>query len=255
VVSLVFSPDGRTFASGSCGRFNSAGLCVEGEVFLWDVGSSEPYLRLNDTVGFPQGLAFSPDGRRLAANDCGLVEVVGQCVEGAIQLWELPSGRALDELVGHTAFVWNIAFSPDGETLASASADNTIILWDLQSGQPIGQRLTNHGGPVRRLTFSPHGSLLASSGFDNLVFLWDVATGQALGGPLAVHPNNVLGLTFSPDGKTLASADQDGSIVLSDIDFSSWRERACRVANRNLRSEEWELFFGDTAFRVTCPGR
>jgi WD40 repeat protein len=255
VVSLVFSPDGRTFASGSCGRFNSAGLCVEGEVFLWDVSSSEPYLRLNDTVGFPQGLAFSPDGRRLAANDCGLVEVVGQCVEGAIQLWELPSGRALDELVGHTAFVWNIAFSPDGETLASASADNTIILWDLQSGQPIGQRLTNHGGPVRRLTFSPHGSLLASSGFDNLVFLWDVATGQALGGPLAVHPNNVLGLTFSPDGKTLASADQDGSIVLSDIDFSSWRERACRVANRNLRSEEWELFFGDTAFRVTCPGR
>jgi WD40 repeat protein len=212
-------------------------------------------LRVYDTVGLPQGLAFSPDGTLLAANDCKLVEVVGQCVEGAIQLWELPSGRAIAELEGHNSFVWNVAFSPNGDRLASASADNTIILWDLETGQPIGQQLTNHGGPVRRLDFSPDGSLLASGGFDNLVFLWDVETEQALGGPLVTHPNNVLGVDISPDGKRLASASQDGSIVISEIDLASWRGRACRMANRNLRPEEWELFFGNTPYRLTCPER
>ena len=253
VVNLVFSPDGRYLASGSCAAFHPAGSCRQGQVILWDMNTGEIVRAIDETVGFSQALAFSPDGQVLSINDCIRVEVAGVCVEASVKLFEVATGEILQSLVGNSAFVWSASFSPDGEILATGSADNTIILWDVASGQPLGSTLSNHGGPVRRVTFSPDGTRLASAGFDNVVILWDVASGQAIGGPLAAYTNNAMDAVFSPDGKQLASASLDDNITLSDVSLESWRERACRMANRNLRSQEWTQFFGDSPFRETCP--
>jgi len=76
-------------------------------------------------------------------------------------------------LVGHSGLVKIIAFSPDGQTLASGGFDSNIILWDIATRQSIGQPLARHTGGVFSLAFRPDGSL-ASGSVDNTIILWDL---------------------------------------------------------------------------------
>jgi len=68
-----------------------------------------------------------------------------------------------------------VTFSPDGTTLASASPDHTVRLWDLATSRPIGAPLTGHTGQVTSVAFSPDGKTLAADSADHTVRLWDVA--------------------------------------------------------------------------------
>ena len=120
-------------------------------------------------------------------------------------------------LHGHTDFVTNVTFSPDGRMLASSSDDDTIILWDLAALQPIGPPLTGHTDYVKDVAFSPDGQMLASAARDHTVRLWDVATGEPIGLPLEQHHDQVNAVAFSPDGQKLVSASSDGTIMLWDI--------------------------------------
>jgi WD40 repeat protein len=254
VVNITFSHDGSLMASGGCSQFHLSGACISGEAIIWDLTTFEPTKILTETVGFVQALDFSPDDNLLALTDCSNVEVAGTCLAGVVRLVDWATGETVKSLEGHNGFIWSADFSPDGQLLATSSADNSIIIWDVASGQPVGQRLSNHGGPVRRVAFSPDGSRLASAGIDNVVFLWDVANGQAIGGAMVGYANNAMDIAFTPDGSTLVASSLDGSITLLDIELSSWLEEGCKRANRNMRPEEWELFFGDRAYRETCPG-
>ena len=111
-------------------------------------------------------------------------------------------------LHGHTAEVHKVVFSPDGKILASASGtngvDNSVRLWDVASGQPVGQPLLGHQESVIALSFSPDGRYLASTDRKEII-LWDVAALKPIGQPLKGHSGDVLSLAFSPDSKLLAS--------------------------------------------------
>ena len=113
-------------------------------------------------------------------------------------------------------------FPPDGTTLASGGADETVRLWDVASGQEK-TTLQGHIGSVESVSFSPDGTTLASGGADETVRLWDVASGQEKT-TLQGHIGSVFSVSFSPDGTTLASGGADETVRLWDV--ASGQEKA-----------------------------
>jgi WD40 repeat protein/beta-lactamase regulating signal transducer with metallopeptidase domain len=245
VVTVVFSPDGTTLASGSC----------EGTIRIWDVATGTSRRELPGLSGVTE-LAFSPDGRLLASAGEGNIVTLWDVETGAetarltdlrwpvycvafspdgsllvtgggtpddrpgaqaeLKIWDVAGQSLLKTLEGHTAAVVSARFSPDGLGLATGGLDETIRMWDVKSARP---RLTVGGlsNCVQALAFSPDGRTLAWSGRnDGLVSLRDAETGGEVV-RFVGHSALVRGIAFAPDGRSLASGGDDRSIKLWDV--------------------------------------
>ncbi|MGH3772195.1 MAG: TIR domain-containing protein [Pseudonocardiaceae bacterium] len=126
-------------------------------------------------------------------------------------------------LTGHTNSVRAVAFSPDGHTLATSSADQSVRLWnvaDPAQPAPLGPPLTGHTNSVNAVAFSPDGHTLATGGTDKTVRLWNVTDAThptQLSPPLTGHTNSVFAVAFSPDGHTLATGGLDQAVRLWNV--------------------------------------
>ncbi|MGH2941653.1 MAG: NB-ARC domain-containing protein [Solirubrobacteraceae bacterium] len=131
--------------------------------------------------------------------------------------WGLPDAHhALRRVLqGHSVWVNGVVVSTDGATLASASDDESVRLWDLRGGTQIAL-LEGHNGRVLSVAFSPDGARLASAGDDGVMRLWDLRGGTQTA-LLRGHDGVARAVAFSPDGATLASAGNDGSVRLWDV--------------------------------------
>jgi WD40 repeat protein len=144
--------------------------------------------------------------------------------DGLISLWRLPQLDSSLPSMGqrqlvplrpplshHQGWVWCIRFSPDGQLLASASADHTIKLWNVQTWQE--RTLLGHQDTVRWVSFHPNGDVLASCGNDKSIRIWQIGTGELLQTHIG-HQHSVRSIAFSPDGRFLVSASDDLTLKL-----------------------------------------
>src|ERR1039458_679072 len=108
-------------------------------------------------------------------------------------------------LVGHAGPVSSVAFSPNGGTLAAATENGTVQLWDMQRDSLVGT-LRGLVRIVDSVAFSPNGRTVAAGSRGGAVRLWDAPSRRQLGAVLKAHAGSVYSVTFSPNGRTLAAA-------------------------------------------------
>lgn len=155
------------------------------------------------TFGRITSVAFSPDEKMLETSN----------LNGEIFLWK----GFLDEelfvsLQAHIFWVRDATFNLNGNVIASGSTDQTVKLWETNTGKCLGV-LEEHSERVRTVTFSPEGEILASSGDDRIIKLWSVETGQCIK-TLRGHTGRVSSVVFSPQPDTLASCSEDQTLKL-----------------------------------------
>ena len=211
ISSLAFDPTGKILATGwTDGKQLSANQ--------WDVATSQP---IGQPIrGYPPPVAFSPDGKRLAA----LIDTAKK-----VRIVEAATGRTVAELheeLGFTA----VAFSPDSKFLLTAGVD--CRLWDGATGNPTAMSFAHNDNPIA-LAVSLDGQLAATGNLTKTARLWNVANGKAAS-PLLPHDNPVVKVAFSPNGQVLATADQKGMVRLWDVASGQPRGESLRLGGTGL---------------------
>ena len=182
-------------------------------VRMWNVANGECVRTLKARINWVGAVAVSP----LSSDKSGFIIASGN-EDRTVRLWNLNGDYK--SLIGHTEFIFSVAFSPDGRILASGSADKTIRLWDTATNQCM-KVLQAHAGMVTGVTFSPDGRFLASSSYDRTIKLWDVKTGQLLHS----FPEHItMSVSFSPDSKTLVAGSFDETVRIWDIETKQCRQ-------------------------------
>ena len=127
-----------------------------------------------------------------------------------------PGTGLLRTLVGHSSVVNGVAVSPDGRRVVSASYDQTLKVWDLETGQEL-RTLAGHSDSVNAVAVCPDGRRAVSASDDKTLKVWDLETGQELR-TLTGHSNLVKGVAVSPDGRRVVSASYDQTLKVWDLE-------------------------------------
>ncbi|KAG2746040.1 WD40 repeat-like protein [Suillus brevipes Sb2] len=207
VTSVCWSRDGRRVLSGS----------QDGTARQWEVESGETMpepieiILASIETGHEQVLAvvYSPDTTLIATGGW-----YGRH-EHPIKIWDAKTGKLVATLKGHIDIVWCLAWTKDGKTLVSGSADSSIRTWNTTNWQQTAV-LDEHPSVVHAIAISPNDRILASASYDTTARLWNLDNGQPIGSPIQ-HAEQVNCVSFSAGGKQLATGCDDNSAYIWDV--------------------------------------
>ena len=194
----VYLPDGNRLAV-----LSSIGT------WIYDVPTGEALDLITDP--FTEDMFLSPDGETLAVGS-----------DGSVYLWDLQTKKLRNVLVGDANRIGSLAFSPTGETVAGATWNNAIQLWDRHTGKSlktlIGHTdLNTRSMSIAFIAYSDDGKRLASVGWrDRTIRIWDVDTGQRLQ-TITALPERIYSVAYSPDSQSLVGGGSDSNIYFWDI--------------------------------------
>lgn len=205
--SVTVSPDGKLIALGT-------GWGLVRQVDLTTGALSPGAKRHNDWVC---AVTYSPDGKYLvsAGGSEFTPERNGGKTSAEIKVWNRAAGAERGKLEGHTNKIFSALFSPDGRTLATGAADQTVRLWDVDAMRERSV-LRGHSDAISSLAWSGDGRTLASASWDKTVKLWDIDSGKELA-TLSGSDEEILGVAISPDGRWVAAGGSDWNVRLWDL--------------------------------------
>jgi WD40 repeat protein len=157
-------------------------------------------------------VAFSPNGSSLVTGS----------YDTSVRIWNLTTDSLASTLTGHLELVNDVAFSPDGNLIASSSGayewyqDFSVRLWDVQSGELLNT-LDGHADQVMDVDFSPDGMQIASAAFDGTARIWDTTTANEIR-VIAADSERTFTVAFSPSDDILLTTGSDGMVKLWSID-------------------------------------
>jgi len=192
VHSAAFSPDGKRIATGN----------ELGTVQLWQVGEDAPAGSLFGHAGTVAGLAFHPTAEQLATAGA----------DGTVRTWKFPQPN--QTLAGNGAAVHRLAVSSDGSLLASASADNRLVVW--KAGNKAEGKVVAEIEGLRVVTIGPENKQIAAGDDKGRIHLLSLPKGEKQG-EIVAHQGPVSGLIWHPAGKQLVSTGHDGLLKLWNV--------------------------------------
>jgi WD40 repeat protein len=200
VTCLAVSPDGKFLAAGG------GAPTLEGEIKIYELPQLKRVADLptahSDTV---YGLAFSADGKLLASAGA----------DKFVRVWEVPSGKAIKSMEGHTHHAMDVSWKADGKLLASAGADSTIRVWTYETGEQA-RSITGHTNQVNRVMFVGATPQVATVAGDMTARVWNAENSQAVR-TFAGAKGFLQSLAVSKDGKTIAAGGQDGKVLVFEL--------------------------------------
>lgn len=183
---IVFSPDGESVLTVSTANRHVV------EIFNLETQDiTQRFATDGESIG---DLAFSPDGRYVAASTS----------DNTVWVWDIASGAVITRLIGHDDLINAVSFSPDGQSIVTASHDRTARVWDVARGQER-RRLIGHRLEVWSAVYSPDGLTIVTASADMTARIWDAHTGEEIHRLDDVGGQGINAM-YSPDGDYLLTA-------------------------------------------------